>query len=229
MNTKVRTMLENMYSLFVEKYSDPVKSWDSMIEFIAIDNCASLIWQLNNKFKWLYENSKLVERIMKIYDYKLLKSDYYDHLGDMYLDKIISKKEAEGKGLFLTPVNEAASLAQMTIPKTDKPIKVLDPAVGTGRLLMEAYKTAPNSIVFGADIDLRALRIAYTNFAIHNIKGYLLHADNRKHELDISTENGKYHWRFANNWYSRINELEPLNKYNDLTQPVRQNQEKKGE
>ena len=217
-------MLENMYDLFIDKYQDPLKSWDSMIEFLAVDNCASLVWKLNNKITWFYENSNFVERVMNIYDYNLLKSDYYDHLGDMYLEKILSRTGTGRRGSFLMPANEAESLARMTVQEADKPIKVLDPTVGTGRLLMAVHKRAPNSLAFGVDIDLRALRIAYTNFAIHNIEGYLLHADNRKHELDISTENGKNNWKFANNWYSRINELKQLSKSDNCKQPLEQNQ-----
>jgi type I restriction-modification system DNA methylase subunit len=213
MKQEVRTMLEDMYGLFYEKYKDPIKSWDSMIEFIAIDNSASLIWQLNDKFKWLYENSNLVEKIMKIYDYKLLQSDFHDHLGDMYIEKIISNNRPLRKGLDLNQTNISDFLTRVSVREKDDPTTILDPEVGTGRLLMAVYKKVPNSIVFGADSDLRALRIAYANFAIHDIDGYLLHADHLKHELDRNTKNGKYNWRYANSWHSHFHKLRPLSKF----------------
>ena len=204
---EVRKMLEDMYSLLNNKYSDSVKAWDSLIEFLAVDNCGSLIYQLDHKFEWLFEDSELSRTLMKTYDPELLRSDYYDHLGEMYLEKIIGKKESERKGLYLTPMNVAESMAAMTIKETDKALNILDPAVGTGRLLMAAHKRAPNGLVFGVDIDLRALRIAFTNFAIHGISGYLLHADSLRHEIDISIKDGRSNWQFANKWYSSMDQL----------------------
>lgn len=72
---------------------------------------------------------------------------------------------------------------------------------------MAAHKTAPNALFFGVDVDLRALRIAFINFAIHGISGYLLHADSLAHDTDISTDDGIYNWHFANRWDSCMNKL----------------------
>ncbi len=101
----------------------------------------------------------------------------------------------------------AAALAKMTMEERLENPTVLDPAVGTGRLLMAAYKQVPGGLFFGVDTDLRALRIATTNFFIHDIPGYFLHADSLLHETDISTEEGRYNWQFANSWYSQIDRL----------------------
>jgi len=212
MNQKVRTMLEKMYNVFIDKFHDPIKSWDRLVEFLAVDNCGGFIYQLNHKFEWLFQDSKLADTVMELYDPELLRSDYYDHLGDMYLEKIVSNKEAQRKGLFLTPVNLAELLAQTTFQKSNIPLKIFDPAVGTGRLLMAAYKNEPNSMLFGVDIDLRLLRIAMTNFAIHDIPGYLLHANSLVHEIDIATEAGRNNWQYANKWYSCIDKFEILSK-----------------
>ena len=66
-----------------------------------------------------------------------------------------------------------------------------------------------DGLFFGVDSDLRLLRIAATNFYVHNIQGYLLHADGLIHETDISSEDGKYNWQFANSWYSNMDKLRP--------------------
>lgn len=209
MKLEVRKMLEDMYEIFRGKFHDPVKAWDSLIEFIAVDNYAPLLYQLNHKFEWLFQDPSFSSSLKKNYDLELLKSDYYDHLGDMYLEHIVGKKETERKGLFLTPINVAEAMAKMTIPETERELKLLDPAVGTGRLLIAAYQQAPNSVLFGVDLDLRALRIAYTNFLIHDIRGYLLNANSLEHEIDISLEAGRYNWQFANKWNSSIERLKP--------------------
>ena len=154
MNQDVRKMLEGMYDLLTQKFHDPVKAWDSLIEFLAVDNCGSLIHQLDHKFEWLFDDMDFAKRLTKAYDFELLKSDYYDYLGEMYLERIVGKKEAGKGGLYLTPMNVADSMAAMTIKETDKSLNILDPAVGTGRLLMGAHKRAPNALLFGVDIDL---------------------------------------------------------------------------
>lgn len=221
-------MLERMYDLFTGKFYDPVKSWDRLIEFLAVDNCGPLLYQLDHKFEWLFQDSKLAEAVMKTYDPKLLRSDYYDHLGEMYLDKIVSKHEANRKGMFLTPMELADAMARMTIPETQRPMNILDPAVGSGRLLMAAYKRAPHARLFGVDIDLRSVRIAFANFTIHKIPGYLLHADSLWHETDIGTQDGRDNWQYANRWYSCMDKLTPLSKsQNNTGQPgLRQNRKK---
>ena len=116
-------------------------------------------------------------------------------------------------------MNVAKMTASMTIGETDKPVNVLDPVVGTGRLLMAAHKQAPNANLFGVDLDQRMVRIAFTNFAIHDISGYLLNADSLQHETDISTENGLYNWRFANRWNSNLDDLKPINYENRGDKP----------
>ena len=214
MNLEVKTMLENMYEIIANKNNDPTKSWDRLIEFLAADNSPSHYFQFKHNLEWLMKDEPLATNLMNIYDPKLLKSDFYDHLGELYQDRVASKVYTKNSEIVLTPKQIADSIAQIT-GKTDKPIKILDPAVGSGRLLMSAYKAAPNSYLFGVDLDMRKLRIAMTNFAIHDIPGYFLNADSSKHEIDISKESGKANWKYMNSWYSCMDKLKPVeNSYN---------------
>lgn len=210
MNPKVRTMLEGMYAAFEKEFEDRYTAWDRFVEFVAADNRGELILMFCNDLSWLKDKKTLTDRIIKIYDPALLKSDYYDHLGSIYLEKFVSKIYARHTGQFLTPMGLAKALADMNVPDTNEEINILDPAVGSARLLMAAHKRAPNACLFGVDIDLRMLRIAYTNFCIHNISGLLLHADSLKHEIDISTNDGLYNWKHANSWISQIDELREM-------------------
>lgn len=210
MNTEVRAMLESLYGVFAEKFNCQTLAWDRFVEFLAADNHASLIYEIRHTFRWLHGHASFADKVLKVYDNKLLKSDYYDHLGEMYLEKIVSESQAKRKGLFLVSSQTADSLAQKAIPETDERLRILDPAMGTGRLLMAAHRRAPKAFLFGVDSDLRSLRIAYTNFAVHDISAYLLHADSSRHETDISTQDGKYNWGYANNWYSCMDRLRPI-------------------
>jgi hypothetical protein len=70
----------------------------------------------------------------------------------------------------------------------------------------------PNSVLFGVDIDLNALHVAYANMAIRGIKDYyLLHADSLSQETDLSKKEGQYNWQFANMWHSHMRELKNIN------------------
>ncbi|NQV14349.1 SAM-dependent DNA methyltransferase [bacterium] len=216
MESQGRAMLEGMYALIFEKFNDPIKAWDSFIEFLAVDNCASLLPQLSHNFEWLFEDRRLTEKLAKLHNPQVLQSDYYDHLGDMYMEKVLTKKQNGKQGQFLTTGQTSDSIVKMTIDKTDKPMKIYDSSVGTGRMLMGAAKNAPDGIFYGVDSDLRVLRIAFTNMALYNISGYLLHADSSKHAVDISTLEGRYNWQFANHWDSQMDKLKPIQFTNPL-------------
>lgn len=207
MNPKVRTMLENLYDEFHNKFKDKTKAWDRYLEFIALDNNINLIKQLHHNNEWLYNDKKFIENISKTYDANLLKSDYYDHLGEIYTERILSKNKQNNKDYFLTPMQTAFDAVKRDIPESNKELKIFDALTNTGRLLMAAYKQAPNSLLFGVEKDNRLLRIAFTNFLIHDISGYFLNANPDVHEVDISKKDGFHNWTHANTWNSQINKL----------------------
>jgi hypothetical protein len=226
MNQKVRNMLESMYGSIMQKCQDPLKSWDYFIEFLAADNSPHLFHQINHKFEWFFENHDFAEDIMRIYDFKLLRSDYYDHLGEIYMDKVASKNGEANKAIRLSPASLDKIVSKMAIPRPKNLLKILDPGSESGRFLMAVHKRVPSAMLFGAEPDIRLARIAITNFAIHNIPGFILNADRRIHNIDISTEDGRQNWRFANQWHSCTDKLKPLNNRSNSTQNSQKRQMK---
>jgi len=207
MNQKVRDMLEQIYDIFTDKFKDRVVAWDYFIEFLAVDNCGSLLFQLDHKLEWFVKDIEFSSAVLRIYNPDLLRADYYDHLGEMYLEKVVSQGKNKNT-LGLISIRDAADKVKSVLSHTDKQIKIMDPSAGTGRLLMAAFKQAPNALLFGIESDLRLYRIAFTNFVILNIPVYLLHADSSIHESDLSTKKGKHNWKYANKWYSYIDQLQ---------------------
>ncbi|MFX1478238.1 MAG: hypothetical protein ACFFCI_08900 [Promethearchaeota archaeon] len=208
MNLKVRTMLEQLFTAFTKKYNDPIKSWNRFLEFIAIDNFFPILAELDYNLAWFCENKEFLESVMDIYNSQCLKSDYYDHLGELYWDKILSKKyiSQTSNSYLISP-----SYTKRIMEDNNKNRKrtILVKAVGSGRTIMEYHKYYSNSIFFGIEPDLRLYRIALTNCLIHNIPAYLLHANLQKYEVDISTKEGNYNWRFYNKWRSQMNNMLP--------------------
>ena len=211
MNPKIKNMLESMFKRLNHKFKDPIKAWDKLIEFLAADNSVRLATKLNHNYEWLTNDSKLVSDLMNIYNSDLLKSDCHDYLGELYEDKIASNVKVQKCKHVLTSDSEVKRIAEIQIDKTDENKTIFDPAVGTGRLLMAAHKVAPNARLFGVDYDIRKLRIAYTNLAIHGIPGYLLHADANQHELDLQKDDGRHNWGYANNWHDVQDKLRSSN------------------
>lgn len=198
-------MLDVLYS----KFHDYNSSWDRLVEFLAVDNCPPMLRQIEDKMNWYFSDLNLAGDLIKRYDLSLLKSDRHDYLGDLYVENQ-SKLGQTYKGQFLTPDPVVEFIVASTIGKTDKKLNVLDPCVGTGRFLIKASEYAPNAELYGVDIDIRALRIAFTNCAIHSVSAYFLCADSLKHNTDFSEEDGRYNWGFANRWYPRWDKLREM-------------------
>jgi len=217
-------MYETMYEILTRRFRDYDKAWDCLIEFLAVDNCPAVLGQLEHKLDWLFNDKDLSGKLMAVYSPEVIKSDMHDYLGDMYIENQ-SRSGKLGKGQFLTPDSVVEFMCQSTVGEAKKsaesenrPINVLDPCVGTGRFLIGAHKYAPDANLFGVDIDLRALRIAFTNCAIHGIRAYFLHADSLAHEIDISKPDGIANWQYANKWYSCWDKLKGMGGKESLIQ-----------
>lgn len=207
-------MLENLLEVFTDKFRDPIKAWDKMIDYIAVNHKGELLLQLEHKFEWLFNDKPFLRSARDSYDHELLKSDYYDHLGDLYFEKTLDRSHSKSRPNRPIPARVAQIMAEMNIASRSSKPTILDPAVGTGRYIMAIHRVTPEAICFGVDNDLRSLRIAIANLSIHNIEAYLLHADVLKHEIDIAYENGRHNWQYADKWYSNMNKLKPISKSN---------------
>ena len=84
MKPEVYKMIENMYKLLFEKFKNKQLAWNRLIEFIAVDNNGALFLQLNHKFEFLFEDKKLLNSLMDIYNSKLISSDNINQIGDLY-------------------------------------------------------------------------------------------------------------------------------------------------
>ncbi len=217
MDANVRALLHAMYDRFREEHrSDHLTAWDRFITFLGITYRPSLMMQVREDLEWFVSHERFTRSLDTDFDVKTLSTDRYDHLGELYREHVIASATAKRNGLVLTPPDVASLLATMLIPKTNDRVTIYDPCVGTGRLLLAAHERAPNGVFFGVDIDLRALRIAYVNSAIHDMSAYLLHADALYHETDLSTPNGSHNWQYANLWNSHLDKLRPIGREPDL-------------
>ncbi len=194
MNKDVSVMLENIYDLFLKKFKDEITSWDHFIEFIAVDNQGSLFFEIPHKFEWLFEDQNFCKALLDIYDSKLLRSYYYDHLGELYFKRVIKQCDK------LISPKQADTLILNYIDKTDKQMKILIPNAQTGRIIMAVKDIANKAIIYAIESDIRLYRIALTNMIIHNIKGYILCTNKPRSDVDDVINDSKNKWKYANAW-----------------------------
>jgi type I restriction-modification system DNA methylase subunit len=188
-----------MLSALEEKFhGDYTRSFDVLLEFLAVNNRPYVLEQIPDRLEWLFSDLKTYERLVEAYDCEAVKRDF-DSLGDIYIDNL-GKISQSSRGQFFSPEEVCRFMAKMVAAdrteKKDGKILVCDPAVGSGRMLLAAYdEFGDDAAYFGVDIDLRALRIAFINASCRGIEDfYLLHADSLLHDTRPNSPN----WKYAN-------------------------------
>lgn len=98
----------------------------------------------------------------------VLDNPYSDILGDFYMD-YITKGE---NGQYFTPDPVCKMLAKMTLDNSESEGKrILDPACGSGRMLLNAAKLHYRNYFFGADNNNTCAKMATLNFFLNGLNG----------------------------------------------------------
>jgi len=125
-----------------------------------------------------------------------------DHLGAIFEEFELAGR-ANRLGQCLTPMNVVDFICQSTIgDKTQekpRPLTVMDPALGTGRFLMEASRLNWHRplILFGIELDVTLYRAALVNMAIYNRHPYAILCGDT---LMLDVQNHPEVWNLANLW-----------------------------
>lgn len=201
-------MLENLYDTFSEKYPDSQQAWNGMLIYIASVSAELLLAQIKDEIGWLVGDSDLVQRATRIYDPVLMQEDTADSLGSFYRE--LSSDFSSGRPKTPILADETEHGIEAVLYGSASKVMLLDLHAGTGRLLLLAHKLIPNGILLGVEPELGAYRVGLTNFAIHGVHGYVLHADPQIHATDLDSEEGRHNWEYANRWHSQIDNLLPI-------------------
>ena len=59
---------------------------------------------------------------------------------------------------------------------------IVDPACGSGRLLVEAAKRQPDAVYVGVDKDVTCVKMTALNLCLFNVDGYAVHGDSLTQE-----------------------------------------------
>lgn len=99
-------------------------------------------------------------------------------------------------GQFVTPEPVCQMMARMTVGEVEEagdctlPKRVLDPACGSGRMLLGVAELQPQWELFGQDIDFRCVRMTAINLALRNLYGYVLWGDTLRDEVKLIYRTG---------------------------------------
>ena len=108
-------------------------------------------------------------------DFGDFDSSHIDLFGDAYEFLISNYAANAGKsgGEFFTPQHVSRLIAMLALHKQTKVNKILDPAAGSGSLLLQAKKHFDNHIIeegfFGQEINHTTYNLARMNMFLHNI------------------------------------------------------------
>jgi|SRR6185312_6770754 len=104
-----------------------------------------------------------------------------DVLGEFYQTRMSSAK----RGQYFTPETVSDFMAAIVNPEESEKT-ILDPACGSGRMLLSAAKLNRNNYFFGADIDHLCCKITTLNLCLNYMQGEIAWMD--------SLGGHEYHW-----------------------------------
>jgi type I restriction-modification system DNA methylase subunit len=102
-----------------------------------------------------------------------------DILGDFFEGAITHGEN----GQFFTPEPLCELMARMTLgenpPEREdgEPLRICDPACGSGRTLLAAGRLAPDAVLYGTDIDHRCVMMTTINFALNYRRAHVVWGD----------------------------------------------------
>ncbi|HVX27537.1 MAG TPA: N-6 DNA methylase [Parafilimonas sp.] len=102
-----------------------------------------------------------------------LSEGFNDPLGELYMQRISRGKQ----GQFFTPIHICDFMAAITFGDLQAGQSVLDPACGSGRMLLSAAKQNRKVQLYGADIDGTCAKMAVMNMLLHSLTGEIAHMD----------------------------------------------------
>lgn len=167
---------------FIETFLELTKQQDSTIIFndfldFIIDMFTSTperYWS-NKQEKYTEKEKELFSTLFNewliVSSEKISKFGWFDVLGTLYEDQILSKGKADDKKQFFTPPNVAGLLEELTVTATEDIGVGYDPTGGSGRNLLAFHVNHLGCPCFAQDLDYTACKMCVCNFLVHGVTG----------------------------------------------------------
>ena len=121
-----------------------------------------------------YRNNDLIQAFPEMLSLLIranIEKPYTDILGEVYMN-IAAKSKSKHFGQFFTPEHICHFMAQISMDETITNGKtILDPACGSGRMLLSGAKLNHTNYFFGADLDPICAKMTALNLSVNGIHG----------------------------------------------------------
>jgi type I restriction-modification system DNA methylase subunit len=121
-----------------------------------------------------------------------------DPLGDLYMAAISYGEH----GQFFTPHHIASAMAAMVGVQDGQ--RVLDPACGSGTILLMAAKQAPGALFYGIDLDERCAKMCAINLLLRGLSGGVQWGNALTYETYKQ-------WNISDGWITEVDDPAPWN------------------
>jgi len=127
-----------------------------------------------------YQNHPKVSQLVKLIELIGEASEgFCDPMGELYQQVISSGHN----GQYFTPEPICDMMSLMSANNLEDGQKVLDPACGSGRMLLAAAKRNRFAIFHGADLDTACCKMALLNMLLNSLTGEIAHMNSLSNEF----------------------------------------------
>lgn len=120
---------------------------------------------------------ELMQEWLEVTQYMTNKRNWYDLLGEIYMNTVAGGGKKSMTGQFFTPMHICDFMAKVTDNGIDAKGSVMDNACGSGRMLLAAHAIHPNRYCYAKDMDRLCCLMAACNFLVHGIVGEVVCGD----------------------------------------------------
>lgn len=117
--------------------------------------------------KYEKEDINVFPKLLGVLQLNVLDDPYSDILGEYYTMHITKGQN----GQYFTPNVITDFMASITAVEEIKYKRILDPACGSGRMLLSAAKKNPENFFFGADNNHTCAKMTVLNFFLNGLQG----------------------------------------------------------
>jgi type I restriction enzyme M protein len=102
---------------------------------------------------------------------KLKSKEWYDALGEIYMEYISGGKKKQSTGQFFTPMYICDFMTKIVNPGEKSGESVMDNACGSGRMLLASHSQNLGNYCCAQDMDRICCLMTVCNFIIHGVNG----------------------------------------------------------
>ena len=156
-----------------------IVTFNNFLEYVIAQHSYTIVKDLEKASKEIknayYETYKEYVKLQYLKIHTQNK-EWFDPFGS-YFEMNSSKFSLNKRGQFFTPENLCDCVAKMTVNKEIKHARILDPACGSGRMLLASHAQNPRNFHYAQDIDYTCCLMTVVNIMMHGIQGEVIHGD----------------------------------------------------